>query len=393
MIKLLIAEWHKFRCRRFWRFLTVILIIVMLYWADGYFKLYPNVNPTNIELYRQMRINTQMIYENQINLIQEFENKETLSESETAQLSLYRTSAENNKAIYLEYLSLERALASQKWLKANQILQQIESRNNNNDTANELIRQYLIDNNLPTVLLSTISTGTIAGYLNYLVYEKIWLVFSVIGLLCGFDLINDERRTGSLKTTFTQPYKRSHIFVAKISIRIIAAVIIILSTLITTIGILAFNHSLALFHIPVLYSPLTLSGFQAVFSTVDVMPFLRFFTLNLLHGILNCCFIIALCGFCCLFVRSSTLNFSVLLITLLTVRIGFVQKSLPAIFSQTPLFYLFHDVLYYQTNDYQAIYYTYRDVSYHYGLLILLISSVGLTAAGAFLIKRKDNFI
>ena len=123
------------------------------------------------------------------------------------------------------------------------------------------------------------------------------------------------------------------------------------------------------------------------------MPLISFLALNLLHGFLNILFIITLCGLASLLIHSITLNFTFILMSLLIFKIGFVQKSLPIFLSKTPFFYLFYDVLNYQTLDNSSIYYTYRDATYHHGLLILVLSSLILIIISAYLIKRKDNFI
>ena len=264
MKALFIAEWQKVNHKKYWFYITIGLILIMLYWATGYFKLYPTVNNTNIDMYRQMRITTQTLYENQLTQINELEIADNLSESEIIQLDSLRVNAENNKAMYLKYLTLEKALNTNDWSLANLTIQEIEN-DNNVSLANQITKQYLIENAIPTISLSVTTTGTIAGYLNYLIYNKIWLLFAGVGLLCGFDIINDERGTGSLKTTFTQPYKKSHIFITKIIIRFLMAVIVTSVVIISAIAILAVDHSLELFTMPALYSSLTLAKPQTVF--------------------------------------------------------------------------------------------------------------------------------
>jgi len=392
MKELFITEWQKVSHKKYWTYITIGLVLIMLYWASGYFKLYSTVNATNIDIYRQMRITTQMFYENQLAQINELETSVDLSENELIQLDNYRVSAESNKTLYLKYLTLEKALNDNDWSLANLTLQQIEN-DNKVSLANQLARQYLIDNDIPTISLNVTSTGTIAGYLEYLTYDKIWLLFASVGLLCGFDIINDERGSGSLKTTFTQPYKKSNIYITKIIIRFLMAIIMTSIIIISAIAILTFNHSLELFNMPSIYSPLALGRDQTVFSSVAIMPLTKFLSLNLLHGFVNIIFIITLCGLVSVLINSMTLNLTFILISLLLFKIGFVQKSLPMFFSKTPFFYLFYDVLNYQTLNNSSIYYTYREVTYYHGLLIVMVSSLILISISAYLIKRKDNFI
>jgi len=375
MINLLKSETLKLKHQKRWFILFLISVISLLFIANHYFSLYPTYNSSQLSIYQNTRIQLQ-------NLISQKEKQLTTISDQTIILN----SIKNNKDQLTKYLNLEEALIRNDFQKANHILLTL----NPSDVINNKIRQSLIEQDLPTILLRPIRVGSILGFFSYLIESYMWLIITIAAIFVGFDVINNEEPNKSIQLTFLQPYKRNHIIITKVFLRIFLTIVIIILSFVVIYFILRFNHEIGWLEQPVVYSPFSLGDNQASFADTNIMSLSDYFVLNVIYIVLNISLVISLCALINTFIKQPHIAMIALLVLFVFFYIGVNNKALPSTFVYCPYFYLFKPTIDYGVIDSKSLFYYYRDARYVYGLLLMPIMIAINMFITLYLYKRKE---
>lgn len=375
MINLLKSETLKLKHQKRWFILFLVSVISLLFIANHYFSLYPTYNSSQLSIFQNTRIQLQ-------NLISQKEKQLPTISDQTIILN----SIKNNKDQLTKYLNLEEALIRSDFQKANQILLSL----NPSDVINNKIRQSLIEQDLPTILLGPIRVGSILGFFNYLIESYMWLIITLAAIFVGFDVINNEEPNKSIQLTFLQPYRRSHIIITKVFLRIFLTVVIIILSFVVIYFILQFNHEIGWLEQPVVYSPFSLGDNQASFADTNIMSLSDYFVLNVIYIVLNISLVINLCALINTFIKQPHIAMIALLFLLISFYINLNNRTLFNVVVYCPYFYLFKPAINYGITDPGSFFYHYRQARYVYGLLLMPMMIAINIFITLYLYKKKE---
>jgi ABC-type transport system involved in multi-copper enzyme maturation permease subunit len=217
-----------------------------------------------------------------------------------------------------------------------------------------------------------------------------WLIITLVAIFVGFDVVNNEEPHKSIQLTFLQPYKRSHIIITKVILRIFLTIMIIILSFVAIYFILRFNHEIGWLEQPVVYSPFSLGDNQARFADKSIMSLSDYFVLNALYIVLNISLVISLCALINTFIKHPHISMIAMIVMLTFFYIGLNSKALPSASVYCPYFYLFKQAIDYQVIDPGSLFYHYRQARYVYGLLLvpsMIAINIFITL---YLFKRKE---
>lgn len=375
MIKLLISEILKLKHQKRWWLILLACIITLLFTANHYFSLYSTFNSSQLQVYQTIRMSQQNLIAQQESQLPKLNNPTKLLDS-----------IKDNKEKLAIQISLEEALLHNDYQRANQLLITLRS----TDAINNKIRLSLIEQDIPTIHLSPVTVGSVLGFFTYLTTTYLWLIITLITIFVGFDLINNECPKRSLQLTFSQPYKRSHIIIVKIILRIFITIAIIISSFAIIYAILQFNHKIGWLNQPVVYSPLSLGEYQFRFADMNIMSLYDYFVLNAVYLILNISLVISFCALINTFINQPHITMILLLTLLIFFYTGLNDKTLLSAIAYCPYFYLFMPAINYNIADPNSLFYHYREARYIYGAILMPLMGTLNIIITLYLYKRKE---